>query len=281
MNVPAYENDYVRHESDDCKVPNHVNRYSPPPPLSSADPQNEQHSHNHDNSHPKHVQNSNISRQEMLSQSSLQIGALETPGRLNEQQRKESQNDEDRDDFNYDDEDIQRDAADNTIVFIVHIAMGFFILLFFGALAVSALIVGQYGFLVFILVCCLLLLGLTIGYFISKIMDQDRVMRPVRRKIRRWHAIATAVVVNEIKDFQLDIQDHLLLTNGDTGAGIYESEYEDNTTTTGNRKRRRGPRSKLFGILVKPLLKKKSNFRFGRKKKSSNEVETVGTHEMV
>lgn len=112
-------------------------------------------------------------------------------------------------------------------------------------------------------------------------MDQDRVMRPVRRKIRRWHAIATAVVVNEIKDFQLDIQDHLLLTNGDTGAGIYESEYEDNTTTTGNRKRRRGPRSKLFGILVKPLLKKKSNFRFGRKKKSSNEVETVGTHEMV
>ena len=128
--------------------------------------------------------------------------------------------------------------------------MGFFIIHFFAALVVSALIVGQYGFLVFILVCCLLLLGLTIGYFISKIMDEDRVMRPVRRKIRRWHAIATAVVVNEIKDFQLDIQDHLLLTNGDTGVGIYEAEDEGRVDVTGNRKRKNGPRSKIFRMLV-------------------------------
>jgi hypothetical protein len=283
MNVPEHGNEYILDDSDDFKTPNHVNRYSPPPLLPNDVPQNEQqHSDDYQTSHSKYTQKMNISQHEISSES-ITKNTVINPERFNDPPLKETQHYEDRDDFNYDDEDIQRDAADNTIVFIVHIAMGFFILLFFGALVVSALIVGQYGFLIFIMVCCLLLVGVTIGYFISKIMDQDRVMRPVRRKIRRWHAIATAVVVNEIKDFQLDIQDHLLLTNGDTSAGIYKTEDEGDINIMRNgRKRRNGPRSKIFGALVKPFLKKKSNFRFGRKKKGTNEVEHVlGTHEMV
>lgn len=193
------------------------------------------------------------------------------------------------DDFNYDDEDIQRDAADDTIVLIVHIALAFFILLFFVALTVSIIIVGQYGFLIFMMVCALLFLGLTIGYFVSKIMDRDRVLKPVRRKIRRWHAIATAVVVKEMKDFQLDIQDHLLLTNGpsgDTDMYGYSHHGEDDINGIGSGMKRKGSRSKIFKIFVKPLLKKKNSLRFGRQKKStenttSNQFTAGATHETV
>ena len=145
-------------------------------------------------------------------------------------------------------------------------------LLLFGALVISIIIVGKYGFLTLILVCSVMLAASTIGYFMVNLMDKDKVLRPAKRKIRRWHAVATAVVVQEIRDFQLDMNEHLLLTNGSAHDDIYEYGMADNNgdvaQPTGGKKKRRGPRSKVFKLLVKPFLKKKNGqrFRFRRKK---------------
>jgi hypothetical protein len=127
-------------------------------------------------------------------------------------------------------------------------------------------------------------MALTIGYFVSKIMDKDEVLRPVRRKIRRGHAVATAVVIKEIQDFHLDLNEHLLLTNGtvqedDMDDRVYEMMNEDgrwngqSSSSKKTRGRRGGHRSKVFGFLVKPFLKEKNGkrFRFRKKKKSEEE----------
>ena len=202
---------------------------------------------------------------------------------------------EEKDDYHYDDEEIQKDAANELVALVVHIALGFFMLLFFGSLMAAILIVGAYGFMTFVLIISLMLMALSIGYFVSIMLDKDRVLKPVRRKIRRWHAVATAVVVQEIRDFQLDLREHLLLTNGDAdeqGEGGVYNRMNDNgqvggSASAGIRTKRKGSRSKVFGMLVKPFLKKKKGhkFRFGRKKKNENEeandVPDDGDHEMV
>lgn len=208
------------------------------------------------------------------------------------------QEEEEKEDYNYDDEEIQRDAANEIVALVVHIAIGLFMILFFGALIVSILIVSKYGFFTFLLIMLLMTVALTIGYFVSKIMDRDHVLRPVRRKIRRWHAVATAVVIQEIQDFHLDWNEHLLLMNGSSSAGHDEDEDDDDpiyermedehggrwhaTGPSGKRARRRGAggqhRSKVFGFLVKPFLKEKNGkrFRFRRKKKSQEGKDDVG-----
>ena len=200
-----------------------------------------------------------------------------------------------KDDYHFDDEEIQKDAADEMVAIVVHIALGFFVLLFFGALVAAIIIVGKYGFLTFVLVASLMMTAVTIGYFVSRMLDQDKVLRPVRRKIRRWHAVATAVVVQEIRDFQLDLNEHLLLTNGDGDgdADAHEDGFynmmDDHGQVGGSaasETKTKRTRSKIFGILVKPFLKKKKGykFRFGRKKKNAETNEQIpvdGDHEMV
>jgi len=202
---------------------------------------------------------------------------------------------EEKDDYHYDDEEIQKDAANELVALVVHIALGFFMLLFFGSLVVAILIVGAYGFLTFVLIISLMLMAISIGYFVSRMLDKDKVLKPVRRKIRRWHAVATAVVVQEIRDFQLDLREHLMLTNGGDAEeenGVY-NRMDDNgqvggsasAAAAGTHTKRKGSRSKVFGMLVKPFLKKKKGhkFRFGRKKNNAeaNDLPDDGDHEMV
>jgi hypothetical protein len=183
---------------------------------------------------------------------------------------------EEKDDYHYDDEEIQRDAANETVAMMIHIALGFFMFLFFGALVACILIVSNYGFLTFILVSTILFAALTIGYFISKMMDEDKVLKPVRRKIRRMHALATAVVVQELRDFHMDLNEHLMLTNGGDDEDVADDygRMDDNGEvhahqgkTQAKKKKRRGPRSKVFGFLVKPFLKKKNGEKFSFKKR--------------
>ncbi len=191
---------------------------------------------------------------------------------------------DDDDDYDYDDEEIQRDAANDTVAFIVYLSLLFFMALFFGVTISIIIIVGQYGFVVFMILCILVFIVALLSRFIIYYMEQDRVLKPMRKKMRRWHAIATAVVVNEFKNFHLDLNDHLLLTydenyQGDVGDhGDEEGDNKDDGKKRSsrwrrgggsNQRRRRGPRSKLFGLLVQPLLKKKDgqNRLFGGKRK--------------
>lgn len=210
---------------------------------------------------------------------------------------KNSNNDDfnDVDDYDYDDEEIQRDAASDRVAFIVYIALGFFMTLFFGVTVAIIIIVGNYGFVVLMILSVLLFMVMMLIKITLYYMEQDKVLRPMKKKMRRWHAIATAVVVNELKNFHLDLNDHLLLTYDEN----YQDgdDYDDNVDDSGNdnksggKRRRRwrgrrggkrqrggGPRSKIFGLLVQPLLKKKKHqSRFGMKKKTENNLDTDGT----
>ena len=186
----------------------------------------------------------------------------------------------DADDYNYDDEEIQRDAANDTVACIVYLALGFFMVLFFGVTVAIIIIVGKYGFVVCIILSVLLFIVLLLGHIIVHFMEQDRVLRPMKKKMRRWHAIATAVVVNELKNFHLDLNDHLLLTYDENyqDDDHYDSDNNGSATNDGKSRmrwrgggrRRGGPRSKLFGLLVQPLLKKKNGqARFPRRRKKN------------
>mmetsp|Transcript_13732 Transcript_13732/g.15437 ORF Transcript_13732/g.15437 Transcript_13732/m.15437 type:complete len:287 (-) Transcript_13732:79-939(-) len=185
---------------------------------------------------------------------------------------------EDIEDYDYDDEEIQKDAANEAVAFAIYVALAFFLLLFFGATVGAIIIVSDYGFFVFMVICLLMFTMMALGHFIWNMMERDRVLKPMRRKIRRWHAVATAVVVQEMKNFHLDLNDNfLLLTNGvefengddDTDQGADSTNEKGKHKKKNKHKNRRGPRSKLFGLLVQPLLKKKnrSKFKFSTRSK--------------
>lgn len=202
--------------------------------------------------------------------------------------------------FHYDDAEIQRDAANDRVALLVHIFLALFAFAFMCAVVGSAVLVSQYGFLAFLINVTLVTLVAGSGYFISKALVSDKQLRPIRKKVKRWRAVAEAVVVNELRNFKLDMHEHMLLTTGD-GEDYEDEEEEDggdegkqrgettvregsNTNTAQTsadaevatnpkkkksksaKKKKKGndgkPRSVLFG-LVKPFMKPKGS----RKKK--------------
>jgi len=176
---------------------------------------------------------------------------------------------EEREVYHYDDDDIKRDAADSRVAFVVHIALFFFFLIFVVAVAISLIMAAQYGFIVLVAILSLLCLVIPLVYIINKAISDDTKFKPIQRQFRRWQAIATAVVVQEIKNFQLDVNEHLLLTDGDT------DDYQSHSARDGKNKTRKkkGARSFLFG-LVKPLFGKKrrgTSFKFGKRKKQEGD----------
>ena len=122
----------------------------------------------------------------------------------------------------YTDDDIQKDAANIAVMAVVNVALIFFAGLFLCAVAGSILLMGQFGFVTFTIVLCLVAIVVGTGMWVLQVVDQDRKLRPVKRKMERWQAIAKAVVINEIENFKLDWQEHLMLTNGGEG-----DDYED------------------------------------------------------
>ena len=205
---------------------------------------------------------------------------------------------DDDDNIRYTDEDIQRDASSIAVMAMVNVALLFFAGLFVCAIAGSILFTSQFGFVTLCIVLCLV--GIVVGTvaWIGKIITGDEKLRPVQRKMRRWRAIAKAVVVNEIIAFRLDMQEHLLLTDG----GEYEDDdyYEkmdandtnNNGTSSGQqiptathpsaRNANNGKsRSVIFGLMVKPFIKgrKKMKRKLGRKKNDKDTTTAAATNE--
>jgi hypothetical protein len=118
-----------------------------------------------------------------------------------------------KDTFRFDDKDIQLDAADDYVGLIVHISLGFFLLLFIGIIIVCVFIASTYGFVIFAALCLLVFTVIIVGYYcVARVLLDDQTLKPVRRKMKRWQALATAVVVQEIRNFQMELREHLLLT---------------------------------------------------------------------
>ena len=180
----------------------------------------------------------------------------------------------------YTDQDIQRDASSIAVMAAVNVALLFFAGLFACAVAGSILFMGQFGFVTLCLVLFLVgIVGGTVAWIVT-ILAGDEKLRPVRRKMDRWQAIAKAVVVNEIVNFRLDMQEHMLLTDGrdcgDDDEGYYEEMGEAPAATDSVRATNASTdgtsRSVVFGLLVKPFVKgtKKIKRKLGRKKKSTS-----------
>ena len=202
------------------------------------------------------------------------------PADILEKEEEEEDEDYEQDgQIRYTDQDIQRDASSIAVMAAVNVALLFFAGLFACAVAGSILFMGQFGFVTLCLVLCLVgIVGATAAWIVS-IIAGDEKLRPVRRKMDRWQAIAKAVVVNEIVNFRLDMQEHMLLTDGrdcgDDEEGYYEEmgeapEAADSVRATNTNDGK--SRSVIFGLLVKPFVKGRKKMlkrKLGRKKKKS------------
>mmetsp|Transcript_24774 Transcript_24774/g.44870 ORF Transcript_24774/g.44870 Transcript_24774/m.44870 type:complete len:295 (-) Transcript_24774:224-1108(-) len=172
------------------------------------------------------------------------------------------------DEFHYDDDEIKKDAANIMVTFCVHLSLAFFAALFCGAIFASVVVVSAYGFVTFAAACTLVGgLGIS-GFYVTRLVLNDAKLKPMRRKVKRWQAIATAVIVQEVRDFQADMNAHFLLTNGpdptessspppyDRGhPGEREGPDEDLQPSLKPKKKR--GRSIVFTAVVKPFLKTK------------------------
>uniref|UniRef100_A0A7S2EGU7 Uncharacterized protein n=1 Tax=Ditylum brightwellii TaxID=49249 RepID=A0A7S2EGU7_9STRA len=202
------------------------------------------------------------------------------------------------------DEEIQRDAANDCVAFTVHIALACFAVMFLCAIVGATLIVVNYGFVAFAALLILVGLFLFITYFVTRIVVNDKKLKPVREKMQRWQKVAKAVVINEMRKFQLDMKDHqvLFLTNAadyeDLGSDTESTEEgqqrpnasdEDNDANqrdvnqrdanqrdaTSRKRKSRRPRSMIFRIAVKPFLKEKVNKRAWFRRKKQKAVSEV------
>lgn len=162
-------------------------------------------------------------------------------------------------------DDGAHDGTDQAVASVVYS-----ILVFFGVLVVVAtimigVVVHEFGFLALLGVLCILFFLVLLASLLDRVMKEDAKWKPIRRKIHHWQAIATAAVLQEVRDFQLDWHEHLLLTDGSEFNNNNNTTNPDNaaagtTATTSStplpqqKRKRRGGRSVLFKI-VKPLLK--------------------------
>jgi cation transport ATPase len=154
------------------------------------------------------------------------------------------------------------DATNQRVACVIQLALIFFCVLIVVVVVMVFTIVQQYGLLAlgFTFVVVMAVAGL--AYFLDKVMKEDRKWKPIRRKIQYWQAVTKAVIVKELRDFQLDWNEYLLLTDGKAVYDVYE---EEDIKLAGKPKQKH--RSALFRM-VKPLLRIRN---LGRRKKSMPE----------
>jgi hypothetical protein len=167
--------------------------------------------------------------------------------------------------FSPDDEEIQRDAANDRVACVVHLALMFFAFLVVAAVALCSVVVAKFGLIAFGLLGMLVLLFASLVAFVNKVLRDDAKLKPVRRQLQRWQALATAVVLQEVRNFQLDWHEHLLLTDGNV---VYENDEvtgddNDEDIHATFQKAARGKRGKsiIFRLVVKPFLNIKGRTR--------------------
>jgi hypothetical protein len=108
-------------------------------------------------------------------------------------------------------------------------------------------------------------------------MQEDAKWKPVRRQIRHWKAVATQVVLNEVRMFQLDWNEHLLLTDGKAGYDFYGDDDDDDdyiptviAQAAGNKDKPKQNRAKsVLFKMVKPFLRVGGRRRTRRQKREA------------
>ena len=173
-------------------------------------------------------------------------------------------------------EAIKRDAADKIVGLIVHFALAFFLVLVVVASFLAIKLVSQFGFLAVVIVVFLLIVVCGIAWFVDHVMKEDANWKPVRRQIHHWKAVATAVVLEEVRLFQLDWNEHLLLTDGKADYNMYEDDDDvdaipsdiSKAARNKDKPKQKRRRSVLFKM-VKPFLNVGERRRRRRKEKEA------------
>lgn len=156
-----------------------------------------------------------------------------------------------------DNETIVIDASNQRVACIVHIALVFFSVLVGVAVVLVFSLVQQFGLLALVLTSVLVMAVLGLACFLDNVMKEDKKWKPLRNKIRHWQSVTKAVLVQEFKQFQLDWNEYLLLTDGKMEYNANEENIES------AQKPKRQQRSMLFRVM-KPLLRIRN---LGRRRK--------------
>jgi hypothetical protein len=183
------------------------------------------------------------------------------------------------------------DPIERRVVFVVHVALTFFCVLVVVAVIMALLMVSQFGTLVFGLVSLLVGIVIAFAYFLDKSMRVDEHWKPLQSRIHQIKVMATEAVLQEVRNFQLDWHEHLLLTDGKgyasdscyyAGEAVFtdKSDLQNtisqtktvSTSGVGNEPKRKGGRSVVFQ-LVKPILKLRG-IRTRRKQQKQDERQS-------
>jgi hypothetical protein len=161
---------------------------------------------------------------------------------------------------------IGMDATNQRVACVIQLALTFFCVLIAVVVVMVFTMVQQYGLLAlgFTLVVVMAVAGL--AYFLDKVIKEDQNWKPIRRKIQYWQGVTKAVIAKEMRDFQLDWNEYLLLTDG---KAVYDAYDEEDINLAGKPTKKH--RSALFRM-VKPLFRIRNLGR--RKKKSAPESTT-------
>jgi hypothetical protein len=183
-------------------------------------------------------------------------------------------------------EAVKKDAADKIVSMIVHFALAFFIVLAAVASFLAITLVTQFGFLTFMIVSLLLMVFCGIAWFVDHVMQEDAKWKPVRKQIRHWKAVATQVVLNEVRMFQLDWNEHLLLTDGKTDDDLYGDDDDDIATVIAKAARnedkpKQNRRKSVLFKMVKPFLRVGGRRRRKRQEEAAAQSAAAATDSYV
>lgn len=158
-----------------------------------------------------------------------------------------------------------RDTASVTVTLLVQGALIFFALLFFLAVAGSILFSGTFRLItsVTLVVLVAIVIG-TIAWAVWEVNRSDK-LQEMSWQLHRWGEVARAAVVEEVRNFQMDVREHRLLTYGEEyGQSNSNGEMMDeNFPKAARESSGNNSRSVIFGAMIKPFLKGKRK-KFGK-----------------
>jgi len=131
--------------------------------------------------------------------------------------------DDDDDDDAIDLEKVKQDAANDAVAMGIFAALGFFIVLFSSTMVMVILLVSKYGVVAWVSVSSLCFLLCGGGFLTYKYISKEKKMRKAHKNILYWKEVAVQVVLNEIEAFQIEMNEHLMITDGED-----EYDTEDN-----------------------------------------------------
>mmetsp|Transcript_12727 Transcript_12727/g.31068 ORF Transcript_12727/g.31068 Transcript_12727/m.31068 type:complete len:282 (+) Transcript_12727:340-1185(+) len=126
---------------------------------------------------------------------------------------------------NDNEQDEAKDGCTDVAAILVLIYLIFISTLLVGAIVMGFAVVIQFGLVVFVAVCAVVLAMVMVGATVMSIITRDAKLRKARSKIKSWHVACKDEILKEMNNFKEDIAAYrssntmLLLTNhGETGS---------------------------------------------------------------